>query len=205
MDRVKLHLIDYKHREQVMELLSYLKAHSEESYTHSVDVANKAHSMAISMHIKHDDIAKLYIASLLHDIGKLCVDRQLLHKKDTTAEERKLIRIGHIEGTRKILTDCFDDDFISLAVHHHERLNCSGYPEHLNAKELGILDRILQVADVSSALEMSRSYKEAYDASRVISILDSLALRGELDRRCVKQSERIFFKKDEDAPGAPQK
>ena len=206
MEKIKTHLIDKKHREVVLEMLLMLRAHSEESYVHSVDVANKAFSMAISMCINQEDLQKLYTAGLLHDIGKICVARNLLHKKDATSEEQEIIRVGHIEGTRKILGDCFDDDFVRLAIHHHERLNCSGYPEHLNAKSLDVLDRILQVADVSSALEMSRSYKEAYDSKRVVSILDSLVKKGELDKRCVKESERIFYNLESDGSGnTPQK
>lgn len=206
MENIKTNLIDESYREVVLELLLVLRAHSEESYKHSVDVANKAFSIATAMCIKQDDLKELYTAGLLHDIGKICVERSLLHKKDATAEERELIRVGHIEGTKKILSECFDDDFVRLAVHHHERLNCSGYPEHLNAKSLDTLDRILQVADVSSALEMSRSYKEAYDADRVVSILDNLVSKGELDKRCVRESERIFFKpKGDDSGNAPQK
>lgn len=206
MEKIKTHLIDKKHKEVVLEMLLMLRAHSEESYVHSVDVANKAFSIATAMCIKQENLQKLYTAGLLHDIGKICVERSLLHKKNATPEERELIRVGHIEGTKKILGDCFDDDFVRLAVHHHERLNCSGYPEHLNAKNLDVLDRILQVADVSSALEMCRSYKEAYDSERVVSILDNLVRRGELDKRCVQESERIFFKPESDGSGnAPQK
>lgn len=205
MEKIKTNLIDEKHREVVFELLLLLRAHSEESYEHSVDVANKSVSIAKAMCVGPEDIKKLYTAGLLHDIGKIMVDRVLLHKRNVTEKEMEMIQIGHIEATKKILEDCFDDDFIRLAIHHHERLNCSGYPEHLSAKKLDILDRILQVADVSSALEMSRSYKESYDAERVVSILDSLAKRGELDKRCVKESERIFFKVEDPSQKLPQK
>ena len=193
MEKIKTHLIDEKHRETVFELLLVLRAHSEESYKHSVDAANKALSIATAMCIKQDDLKRLYTAGLLHDIGKVCIERSLLHKKDATPEETEAIRVGHIEGTKKILSDCFDDDFVQLAVHHHERLNCSGYPEHLKATSLGLLDRILQVADVTSALVMCRSYKEAYEVDKVISILDNLVKRGELDKRCVRESEKILL------------
>ena len=79
MEKIKTHLIDKKHREVVLEMLLMLRAHSEESYVHSVDVANKAFSMAISMCINQEDLQKLYTAGLLHDIGKICVARNLLH------------------------------------------------------------------------------------------------------------------------------
>lgn len=198
MEKIKTSLINKKYREVVFELLSMLRSHSEESYIHSVDVANKSHALAIVFNIGGEELERLYTASLLHDIGKLCVEKKILHNQNATIEERDTIRFEHIEGTKNILSEYFDDDFVRLAVHHHERLNCSGYPEHLNAKKLDILDRILQVADVTSALEMPRCYKDAYDEKQVTDILDNLVKKGELDKRCVKEIEKILYNHSKD-------
>ena len=189
---INANLIEEKYKLIVYELLSKLKAHSEESYTHSFDVAEKAYALAHSFGIGGEDVKKLYTASLLHDIGKIFIDRDLLHKKNATDEETEIIRLGHIQGTKQILKEYFDDKITKLAIHHHERLDHSGYPEHLGSKKLSILDRILQVADVTSALEMSRSYKKAYDFRKVIHILDGLVECGELDRNCVEEIKKIY-------------
>ena len=130
---------------------------------------------------------------LLHDIGKINVDKDLLHKPNATPYERELIRTSHIEGTKTILSELFEPEIVRLASHHHERLNSSGYPEHLNAKKLDILDRILQVADVTSALAMNRCYQGAYAPEQAIEILDNLVRRGELDKKCVLEIERILL------------
>ena len=84
MERIKTNLIEEKDREVVFEMLGLLRAHSGETYVHSVDVANKSLSMAIALGVKIDELKKLYTAGLLHDIGKLLVDKSLLHKKDAT-------------------------------------------------------------------------------------------------------------------------
>ena len=194
MKNVRIKLIKEEHRPIVFELLSKLKAHSKESFVHSIDVADKSLALARVLGIRGVHLERLYVASLLHDVGKVYVDESILHNSNTTEEEREYIRVVHIEGTRSILSEYFDEELVDLAPHHHERLNSSGYPMHLNAKKLGLLDRVLQVADVTSALEMSRCYKDAYAPEQVIEILDKLVSRGELDKRCVKEIEKLFLK-----------
>lgn len=193
MDTININLINNKNKKIVFELLLQLELHSEESYVHSLDVAQKSITLARAFGVSDSDLEKLYTASLLHDIGKLYVNEKILHKPNATTYERELIRFGHIEGTREILEKYFDEDIVKLASHHHERLNNSGYPEHLNAKKLGLLDRILQVADVTSALAMNRSYQEASSPDKIIKILDELVSRGELDKKCVKEMQRLIL------------
>jgi putative nucleotidyltransferase with HDIG domain len=193
MDTIYINLINNKHKNIIFDLLLQLELHSEETYVHSLDVAHRAVVLGRSLKVSESDLEKLYTASLMHDIGKLYVDEKILHKPNVTNYECELIRFGHIEGTREILSKYFDEEIVKLASHHHERLNNSGYPERLNAKKLGLLDRILQVADVTSALAMNRSYQEASSPDKIIKILDNLVSRGELDKKCVKEIERLFL------------
>ena len=193
MEKINIELIEENYRPLVMMLLSQLKNHSEETFVHSVDVAKKSLLLAESLGIRKGYLQRLYTAGLLHDIGKLFIDKEILHSRNATDNEKEIIRLGHIVGTKTILSDYFGTEIVRLAAHHHERLNSSGYPEHLNAEKLDVLDRILQVADVTSALIMNRSYKEAYEADEVIAILDSLVTKGELDKKCVSEIEKIFL------------
>ena len=193
MEILNIHLIKQEDLKNVITLLSKLKTHSRESYVHSIDVADKAVIIANSYGLSMDEIQQLYTAGLLHDIGKLYVTQDLLHKKNATKDEQDLIRFGHIVGTKSILSQYFDDDFVNLASHHHERLNRTGYPEHLGSRRLSTLDRILQVADVTSALAMKRSYKEPFSNDKVCSILDELVNKGELDKHCVEEAKKLLL------------
>lgn len=204
MEKLHIDLINKKYRPIVFDLLLKLKRHSKESYEHSLDVAVKAVLIARSLEVEGDDLETLYTASLLHDIGKLYIDKSLLHKKNATEAEKEFIQMGHIEGTKVILEKYFDDNIVRLATHHHERLNSSGYPERLNAKQLDLLDRILQVADVTSALSMKRSYQDARPPKQVMEVLEELIKRHELDRKCVRKIEKICLipHKEESQPGS---
>ena len=193
MEKLYIDLIDEKNIDSVLDLIQKLHVHSEESYLHSLDVAEKAVLLAEAFGIHGQDLKNLYTASLLHDIGKLYISPELLHKTNVTSKERDFIRKEHIKGTKEILSGHFDEDIVKLATHHHERLNCSGYPEHLNAKKLDLLDRILQVADVTSALSMKRSYQDAQEPAQIIEILENLVRRSELDKKCVKTIEEIYL------------
>ena len=201
MEKIRINLINPKHLNTVVSLLSRLHAHSLESYTHSLDVADKAVTIGIDLGLSQHDLSTLYTASLLHDIGKLTIDRDLLHKPNATEFEKNLIREQHIQGTIDILGRYFENEIVSLAGHHHERLNCSGYPENLNGRKLGLLDRILQVSDVASALLMNRSYQNAFKPEQVVEILNNLVRRGELDKLCVQELEKLYLLPQEDTKG----
>lgn len=196
MEKIHFKLIKEKHRALVFDLMLKLKKHSRESFVHSVDVAKKSIMLADSLGVKESDRQTLYTASLLHDIGKLCIDRSILHKTNVTDEEKEYIRLGHIEATKSILSHHFDEDVVNLATHHHERLNRSGYPEHLNGREMSLLDKILQVADVTSALSLNRSYQDARAPKEVIAILEELSSKHELDRKCVQEISKICLGQD---------
>lgn len=205
MNTIHVNLINNKYKKIIFDLLLQLELHSEESFVHSIDVAQKSILLARSFGVSGSDLENLYTAALLHDIGKLYVNEKILHKPNATNYERELIRLGHIEGTREILEKYFDEDIVKLASHHHERLNNSGYPEHLNAKKLSLLDRILQVADVTSALAMNRSYQQASSPEKIIEILDNLVSRGELDKKCVKEMQKLFlFPMQEQSSSQPE-
>ena len=193
MENLRIDLIKEEYKLVIYELLANLKAHSEETFIHSFDVAEKSFALGTSLNISQDDLSKLYTASLMHDVGKLFIDEKILHKKDITDKEREFIKIGHIKGTKQILDEYFEEDIVNIAFNHHERLDGSGYPDHFSARNLDVLDRILQVADVTSALIMNRSYKDAFEAEQVITILNKLVNCGELDKNCVREIEKIFL------------
>lgn len=176
-------------------MLSKLKAYSPETYNHSIDVAKYSLIIGKQAGLSQEELTKLYTASTLHDVGKLVIDQDLLAEKFTSREQKRIIQLGHIYGTKMLLEGKIDDDIFNIAYHHHERLNGTGYPQGLQADDLSDMDRILQVADVTSALTMKRSYKDAYDKELTNQILDSTIEHGELDPRYVAIAEKEIVDK----------
>ena len=72
-------------------------------------------------------------------------------------------------------------NIFNIAVHHHEKLDGSGYPDSLTAQELSLQERILTVVDIFSALAQKRTYKREYTKEEILKILKDLAEQNQLD------------------------
>ncbi len=188
---------------QVVEVLDKMRKHSLETYYHLIDVANltKLIFEHADFGLTEKEKAEIYTAGLLHDIGKLKVPVDILHSK---CDEKgvKYIQLTHTKEGKKMLDKIIDDDVIkTIAYHHHEKPNGTGYPQSLPGEKQDIKDRIVQVADVTSALMMPRSYRETYlDRVTAGKILKSNAERGLLDGTIVEimiQQMAIYNPTDE--------
>lgn len=98
----------------------------------------------------------------------------------------------HVVLSGKIIDGCVDPAIARIALRHHEKLNGSGYPLGLTEKDLSLPERLLAVADIASALCMSRSYKEAYPKERCLAILWDMCRAKDLDSRIVAVMEASF-------------
>lgn len=183
-------------KDYVLTMLEKIKKFSMETYTHSIDVANKTLVLGKKLKLNKQDLIKLYTAGLMHDVGKLDLDINLLEKPKCTPEDLAKIRMGHIEGTRKYLEGIVDDDICKIAYHHHEKLNGTGYPQGLKGEQITKLDRILQICDLTSALSMQRSYRPKLESRTIDRILDNLVNVGELDKFYVNLAKCTFINVD---------
>ena len=118
-------------------------------------------------------------AAPMHDLGKITVDDKILRKPCSfTPEEYEIMKTHASEGAR-IVTEIFryndDDEFRRIAEnvahYHHERVDGSGYPDHLTGEEIPLEARIMAIADVYDTLVSKRVYKEGLsfeEADRII-------------------------------------
>lgn len=115
-------------------------------------------------------IENMYLASPLHDIGKVGVpDRVLLKPGKLTAEEFEEIKKHPTLGAdtlRAVSQECPDNDFVKIGIEiaetHHEKWDGSGYPKGLAGKDIPLAGRILALGDVYDALTSKRVYKDAF-------------------------------------------
>lgn len=127
----------------------------------------------------------LYYGALLHDIGMLAIPLEIIEaSRKLTAEETKLLKT-HVEIAAKIYNGRVDDEIVRIAVSHHERCDGSGYPKRSRDLQMNMAQRILQVADVVTALVNERNYRTLLPKEKVISILTEEASRNRLKQQVV--------------------
>ena len=153
-------------------MMKKLKEHSRETYEHSIAVSKLAGSLGAVLGYSPEDIIRLNIAGMLHDIGKLAVPATLLHKKGALDEQEWELMKRHPEAGYKMLLPYVNDVSVLLAVRqHHERTDGSGYPDGLSG-EITEFAKIITLADVFDGLTRKRSYRKkeisAADARKIM-------------------------------------
>jgi HD-GYP domain-containing protein (c-di-GMP phosphodiesterase class II) len=147
---------------------------AKDPYTsgHSERVARIAVRLAEELRMPPAKRSDLYLAGLLHDVGKIGIDDGVLKKTGPlTPEEYKKIQ-AHVEIGVTILKDLRKLHHILPGVrHHHESLDGSGYPDRLSGEAIPFEARILAVADSFDAMSSNRPYRRRLSLSQIDNIL----------------------------------
>lgn len=143
-------------------------------YTHSVNVCTFALALAYAAGIeKTHELIELGTGALLHDIGKVRIPEAILHKPGPlTDSEWKTIHRHPTWGVELISeTDLIPTASYFPIQQHHERTDCSGYPDNLCAKDIHIYGRIVAIADAFDAMTTNRVYRPANDSFSALRIM----------------------------------
>ena len=137
---------------------------------HSERVAEIAKKIAQRMNLSSRLVERIYIAALLHDIGKVGIPDYVLNKPTTlTKEEFEIVKQHPIKG-EAILKEIgrFRFKEAKWVRHHHERWDGKGYPDGLKGEEIPLPSRIIAVADVYEAMVSDRPYRKALSKEEAI-------------------------------------
>lgn len=148
--------------ENLVVLLSALRAHDPITRGHSERVRAYSDVIAQQMELSPEDAAKLHWGALIHDLGKLEVPPELLNKRDRlTADEWKIMK-GHPEAAEKWISGLSEwlGPWALAATEHHERWDGEGYPKGLKGEEISLAGRIVAVADAFDVMTAARAYKD---------------------------------------------
>ncbi len=157
---------------------------------HSDGVANLARYLGSLFQLPQETCELLELVGLLHDIGKLRVPDELLEKPGELNEAEIIIMRRHSFDTYSILKNIRGLERVSLwALHHHERMDGTGYPDHLKAPDLSFEARIVAVADVFQALAQERPYRGPLEKVVIMALLKLEAGEGKLDEKVVAAVE----------------
>ena len=132
----------------------------EEQHSHRVSELCK--SMGESLRLPEDEIQELKTVGLLHDIGKIAIDENILNKPGKLTEEEWEEIKRHPEIGYRILSTVNDmSQMAEYVLAHHERWDGKGYPKGLKGEEIPFVSRIIAIVDTYDAMTSERSYRSA--------------------------------------------
>ncbi|MES2789072.1 MAG: HD-GYP domain-containing protein [Planctomycetota bacterium] len=148
---------------------------AKDSYTagHSERVARMAVELGKEMSLPEEQLNDIYLAGLLHDIGKIGIRDEVLCKDGVlTNEERQHINEHVVIGHRILSGLTGIDQLLDGVLYHHEQYNGTGYPTGLSGEQIPQLARIIAVADSFDAMSSDRPYREGMKLDKVQQIFE---------------------------------
>jgi putative nucleotidyltransferase with HDIG domain len=148
-------------------LISLVRLKHKDDYTYMHSVAVCALMVALSRQLGLDDkqTKQAGLAGLLHDIGKSAIPLEILNKPGKLTDEEFDVVRGHPKAGHEILLASTGVDEVALDVclHHHEKMDGTGYPDKLPSQEISIFAKMGAVCDVYDAVTSNRPYKEGWE------------------------------------------
>lgn len=145
--------------------LARLKTADDYTYMHSVAVCALMISLAKQLNLDDAQTRAAGIAGLLHDLGKALMPMAVLNKPGKlTDAEFETIKSHPVEGHRLLQSGSNVNPIaLDVCLHHHEKMDGSGYPDHLKGDEISQFARMGAVCDVYDAITSNRPYKDGWD------------------------------------------
>ena len=158
-------------------IMNGLYEKSERELLHSKRVSALCECLASSLDFDQDDINKIKIAGLVHDIGKIGIDEKILNKSGKLEPEEWDEIKKHPESGWRILSSVKEfSDIADYVISHHEKWGGKGYPKGIQGESIPIESRIISIADAFDAMTSERSYRKAL--SKEAAVIELEKCRG---------------------------
>lgn len=170
-------------------LLCLTKIREKDDYLleHSLNVAILLANFANYLGMSEDEVQDLSYAGFLHDLGKIKIPDEILHKPGRLTDSEMEVMKGHVKhGVDYLKSTEIAPPLIQAISEHHERLDGLGYPAGTKGDDISQAGRMLAIADMYDALTADRVYKSGMSSQRAFSILMSDA-PTRLDQSLVQQ------------------
>jgi len=176
----------------ISSLISALEARDSYTRSHSENVARLSKGLAKRMLLPTEDVERIELAAKLHDVGKIGIrDNILLKKGQLSEEEYATIRQHPLKGVGILKPIPSMDKILNGVLHHHEKMDGTGYPLRLRGNEIPLDARIIAVADVYDALTSDRPYRRGMNRNKAMGMICNM--RGpHLCPNCVDHFEDMM-------------
>ncbi|MGY8830372.1 MAG: HD-GYP domain-containing protein [Pseudomonadales bacterium] len=150
--------------------LARLKNADEYTYMHSVAVCALMIALARNLGLNEGQVREAGLAGLLHDIGKMAIPNEVLNKPGKlTDNEFATVRDHPEAGSRMLIASKQVSALVlDVCLHHHEKVDGSGYPHRLAGEQISLYARMGAVCDVYDAITSDRPYKRGWDPAESI-------------------------------------
>jgi len=141
-------------------IMETLFVKSEREKEHSQRVGLICEAIATKMQLDKQEIKRMQVTGLLHDIGKIGVDESILNKiGKLDKNEWEAMKLHSVKGARILENTIEFKDIAENVLSHHEHYDGSGYPKGLKGKEIPVMARIIAIADAYDAMTNDRTYR----------------------------------------------
>lgn len=164
--------------------LARLKNKDDYTYMHSVAVCALMVSLAKQLRLDEEQTRQAGLAGLLHDIGKMMISPDILNKPGKlTDAEFETMKTHPAEGYKLLLEGSGVSDIaLDVCLHHHEKVDCSGYPDRLCDEQISLYAKMGAVCDVYDAITSDRPYKKGWGPAESIRKMAEWS-KGHFDHR----------------------
>ena len=149
---------------------------AKDPYTkgHSTSVSRFSEALARAINLPEDEVERIKLGALLHDVGKIGIPETVLKKEGPLSDDEWAIMKQHptIGAEKVLMPNPSLRDLIPIVKYHHERIDGKGYPEGLVNGDIPLAAKIVAIADTYHALISDRPYRRGMNIEKAISILN---------------------------------
>lgn len=166
--------------------LARLKTQDDYTYMHSVAVCALMTALAKQLGLDEQSVRHAGLAGLLHDVGKAAIPLEILNKPGAlTEEEFKAVKLHPEKGHALLIESGINDEVtLDVCLHHHEKMNGSGYPHGLVGDKISLFAKMGAICDVYDAVTSNRPYKLGWEPSE--SLKKMASWNGHFDLEILK-------------------
>ncbi len=168
-------------------------------YSHPVNVTFLSYEIGKWLNLNQSELYNLACAAFLHDIGKAKIRDSLLNKTgELSSNEMEIMRTHSIIGYHLLENMSVLDQEVLLGVlHHHERIDGSGYPLGLKGNQISLYGRIIAIADIFDAATSTKAYHEKSSPFKVVEEIEAsgfASLDPYISQIFVNNSIKFYYK-----------